>query len=37
MSTLAPIHARPDTTALLMAHAALRGVYGHLAAAGAGR
>ncbi|MFE7589094.1 hemerythrin domain-containing protein [Kitasatospora sp. NPDC057512] len=33
MSTLAPIHARPDTTALLMAHAALRGEFARLAEA----
>ncbi len=33
MSTLAPIHARPDTTALLLCHAALRGEFARLAAA----
>ncbi|GHF56367.1 hypothetical protein GCM10018790_37950 [Kitasatospora xanthocidica] len=33
MSTLAPIHARPDTTALLLSHAALRGEFARLAEA----
>ncbi|MFF4383812.1 hemerythrin domain-containing protein [Kitasatospora sp. NPDC001547] len=33
MSTLAPAHARPDTTGLLMAHAALRGEFARLSEA----
>ncbi|RKT12114.1 hemerythrin HHE cation binding domain-containing protein [Streptomyces sp. 1114.5] len=33
MSTLAPIHARPDTTALLLSHTALRGEFARLAIA----